>query len=228
MPKLRIFRSLLILSWVLNSQACTDNTPTNAYCRTEVEEILDEVLKYEFWFRIGCNQAYDDYFDKDTISQLFFPLDVPPFDTMPCYTYFFMQGSAKKTFLERQCVVVRMGVLDSAAISELFPPQSISRANVYLGDGKKVLNKELDCGRLDFSQMGGSVLCGDEPCERRYASPDCSFSDIYVDASGEKAIVYMSYTLGSWQKLVIYFQKFGEKWFLAVKENATSYDKDYE
>jgi hypothetical protein len=77
------------------------------------------------------------------------------------------------------------------------------------------------------TSSSGRLLCSGEPCDREHTDTACLFSDIYVDESGKKAIVYLVMQ-GVWQKVMYYFRKIGEKWVLAVREEATSYDRDYE
>lgn len=227
MPKLKLLPLLSLLFAFSLYPSCSEIEPNHACGLTGVEEIIDEILRHELIPRSGCNQQYDDYFDKDSFSAIFSPRAILPFDTVPCYTALYMHDMTIGVFTERQCVAVEMGVLDSMAIDQHFPPQSINRARIYLGDSKMVLDEPLDCAKLDFTRMGGRLLCSGEPCDRKLTSPTCWFSDIYVDKSGKKAIVYLVMQ-GVWQKIMYYFQKIGEKWVLAVREEATSYDKDYE
>jgi hypothetical protein len=223
MSKLKLLPLLPFFFAVSLSPSCSESGSSHSCGLTGVEEIIDEVLKHKLFPSGGCEQHYDDHYDKDTFSSLFYSLAIPPFDTMPCYTSVFLYNSTIKTFTEVQCVVVDMGALDSVAINKYFPLQSIGRAQVYLGGSKEVLDETLDCAKLDFSRMGGSVLCSGEPCGRKYSSPSCLFSEVYIDASGERAIIYLVMMGEYLVKNMFYFQKIGQKWVLTVKEDADGY-----
>lgn len=185
---------------------------------TDKEAIINAAISYQFVPRQVCEQEYDDFFSKDTFEAFFSEYSIPAFDTMPCYsTLYFLYND--HTFTERECVIVDVGVLDSMKISQLFPAESVTRANVFLGRNKKALNENTDYSKLDFSKMGGKLIRSGEPCDRRHASISCFLSEVYVDETGKKAVLYMRLFLSSEYKYVHYFHKVGQLWLLTVREN---------
>jgi hypothetical protein len=137
---------------------------------------------------------------------------------MPCYPALYFLYN-ERTFTEEECVVAGVGVLDHERIRQLFPSESIIRAETYLGMGKKVLDGAVDYSKLDFSKMGGKLILPEAPCDRRHASIQCSFSGVYVDEKEEKAILYLRLMLTSEYRYVYYFQKVGQLWLLKVRED---------
>ncbi|MCR9101352.1 MAG: hypothetical protein NXI25_15435 [bacterium] len=185
---------------------------------TDKEAIINAAISYQFIPRQVCEQDYDDSFSKDTFEAFFSEYSIPAFDTMPCYSaLYFLHND--HNFTERECVIVDVGVLDSIKISQLFPAESVIRANVFLGRNKKALNENIDYSKLDFSKMGGKLIRSGEPCDRRHASISCFLSEVYVDETGEKAVLYMRLFLSSEYKYVHYFHKVGQLWLLTVREN---------